>query len=125
MLDFEEKKYIKKLIYSRVSISIFLILLVLVMKGSWSAYKDEQFTRINKEIAERELDELKAREKLLASQINSLGTAEGRERELRNKFSVAKEGEKIIMIVDSKEDYNYNNTQENSFWRSFLNFFKK
>lgn len=125
MLDFEEKKYIKKLIYSRVSISIFLILLVLVMKGSWSAYKDEQFTRTNKEIAERELDELKAREKLLASQINSLGTAEGRERELRNKFSVAKEGEKIIMIVDSKEDYNYNNTQENSFWRSFLNFFKK
>lgn len=105
MLDYEEKRLIKRIIYSKVTIFIVAVLLFLVSRGTWKAYGDAKMTKENSDLAVQELNELKGRESVIENQIAELSTLEGREKEIRSKFQVAKEGEKMIMIVDSKPDY--------------------
>lgn len=123
MFDFEEKKKIKNVIYSRISLVVLVILVILVAKSVWFAFRDERLTRINKIEAENKLNELEEREEKLTDDIGKLKTDEGVEKEIRDKFSVVKDGEKMIMIIDSGDKRN-NYNQEKSFWKKFLNLFQ-
>jgi len=56
-------------------------------------------------------------------QIAELSTVEGREKEIRSKFQVAKEGEQMVMIVDTKPDYS-NSKPDKSFFDKLKSLFK-
>jgi cell division protein FtsB len=101
MREFQERRRIKKLLHSRYAIAFLVIVLLFVLKGVWGVYvKYEK----SKDIALRvktEAEGLQAREASLNSSIAALGTAEGKEKEIRDRFGVVKPGEKMVVLVDN------------------------
>lgn len=108
-MDFYEKRKFKKLLYSKVTLIILGLIVVWLSFNVFSMYKKEKSTRL-KRIEQKEiLSELEAREASLSTEIERLSTESGIEEEVRSKFEVGKDGEKLVVIVDKPEDKNENN----------------
>jgi cell division protein FtsB len=84
-------------------------------------------TKNKKEDVLNRIDDLKEREASLSVDINKLGTEEGQEEIIREKYQVAKAGEKVVTIVD--EDNKSGNTisgrKTHGFWNWIKGIFKK
>ena len=72
----------------------------------------------------RELQNIQDREVFLNSEINRLSTDEGVEEEIRSKYSVAKPGEELIVIVGTTSTTSATTTKGESLWNKFLGLFK-
>lgn len=125
MLDYQDKRILKKIIYSKITILIIFIFVILVAKSSSNAYMEQRLTRENLSIAQQELEELDSRRENIETKISDLNTTEGIEKEIRNKFRVAKEGEEMILIIDKDGDIDNLSSNKDGFWSKFLRFLKK
>ncbi len=103
MLNTIEKRRIKKAIYSKVALIAVIVLLVLIARGTWSVYKKASYARDNEIRANYELQQLKNRNAFLTQELESLNSTRGQEEDLRKKFDVGKEGEKLIVLVGTHE----------------------
>lgn len=63
----------------------------------------ERETSHKKDLILEEIDILKEREASLGKDMAKLETEEGKEAIIREKYQVAKEGEKMVIIVDQKD----------------------
>ena len=79
-------------------------MVVVISKAVWGAYVDKELTKENTELALEKKTELKEREESIVKEIGSLATPDGIEGEIRSKYRVAREGEKMVMIIDRKAD---------------------
>lgn len=124
MFDFQEKRKLKQFLYSKITLVVLVVVVGLLLNSVWNIYTKERETRIVRKNLEREFLELQEREELLREEIERLKTPRGIEEEIRSKFEVSKDGEKVMVIVDPTKD---KETQiykrKNSFWSKFLNFF--
>ncbi len=102
MLEFKKRQKIKKWLYSPWMIFILLFILLIGLDAIWTIYKKEQISKNNLVLAQQNLDKLKSRYDILKNEVDWLSTPEGIEEEIRNKFSVVKEGEQVAIIVESK-----------------------
>ena len=124
MFDFEEKQVVRRIIYSKVTIFLLALVTLFILKGVWTAYRESKITRINKELAQRELEELKERGENISSEIEILKTKEGEEGEIRSKFGVAKSGEKMVLIIDPKDTkQKEDDGKGDGIWSKFLGWF--
>lgn len=89
--------------YSKASIIILAILLVMFAKGAWGMYGKMQASAEAKETAEMELRRLTERKDNVSREIGRLKTKEGLETEIRGKFNVAMPGEEVIILVKGEE----------------------
>ena len=106
MREFQERRRVKRLLHSRYAIAALLIVLLVLVRAVWSAYqKYEKSKDISVRIA-AEYKALEEREKTLSSSLADLGTDEGKEREIRDKFGAVKDGEKLIVLVDDQAPKN-------------------
>lgn len=64
----------------------------------------ERETTSKKELILEKIDNLKEREVSLSSNISKLKTEEGTEEIIREKYQVAKSGEKMVIIVDEDRE---------------------
>lgn len=101
MIDFQQKRKINKIIYSKVSFVILLIVVVLLGKSTWDIYQKSRLSSNNYNETKKEYDSLKARKEMLDSEINRLNTDSGIEEEIRSKFNVAKPGETVVVVINS------------------------
>jgi cell division protein FtsB len=78
----------------------------------------ERETAKNKASELAKIDDLRSRQTELSGDIAKLGTDEGKEESIRDKFDVVKPGEKMVVIVDSDPDTTAPVSQpvDNSFW---------
>jgi cell division protein FtsB len=102
MKEFKDKRKLKKILYSKFSIVVLLLVFIFVAKAGYNVYKKQADSYENRIGAEKELNELKARQAALASEIERLGTPEGIEEEIREKYKVAKENENMVIIVEEE-----------------------
>ncbi len=102
MLRFQEKKTMKRYLYSRASLVIFGIILLVVTHAVYGVYRKAQSAGAFLGEAEVKLEEMKKREKYFSNEIERLNSDLGIEEEIRKKFQVAKEGEKVIVIMDDE-----------------------
>jgi cell division protein FtsB len=121
MREFQERRRIKKLLHSRYAIALLAITLLLLSRAVWGIYiKYEK----SKEIADKVKSDLKTLEDRQASlirSIESLRTDEGKERELRDRFGLVKDGERLVVLVDDKTEAKTGTNEINdSWWRNFL-----
>lgn len=126
MVNLERKKRAKKILYSKVTIVIAFIILVILLNATWNAYQKAKFTRENEEAANRELMELQERAEFLRGKTEALSTPEGIEREIRENLPVAKEGERVIILVEDKDDLNEEGSAghtEESWWKEVFPWF--
>ncbi len=103
MREFQQKQIFKEKLYSKTTVFILLVLALLLAKGAVNIYIKERESRKNKEEAELELINMQNRAEELKQASERLKTPVGIEQEIRSKFGVAKEGEKVILIVEEEE----------------------
>ena len=132
MFDFHEKRKIRSFLYSK---TVFVLLLLLTILLSISAYN--RFT-VAKETKERlderrtDLEALEMRADVLDAKVQYLENDRGVEEELRNRFDVAREGEQVIIILDDKPilkqgesiDVSTDENEDSSMLGSIFEFFK-
>lgn len=117
MQEFQQKKKLRKILYSPITLVILAILLIVLIKGVWSVYNKERLSSNNLEQERNELAKLVDREKSLASSFDYLKTDQGVENEIRTKFRAIKEGEKVAVIIDEKTPTSTNPaTTTHGFW---------
>ena len=124
MFDFYEKRKFKRLLYSKVTLIALGLLVIWLFFNVFSMYKKERDTRLRRIEQRGVLDELEGREESLREEIERLSTERGIEEEVRSKFEVGKEGEKVIIIVDNPEgeDVDKRDTKK-TFWQKVFGWF--
>jgi cell division protein FtsB len=120
MTNFQEKNHWRKIIYSKVTIVILLLLLIFVINSVFNIYEKYKKSREGADLARSELENLKERQATLENKINSLKQESGIEAEIRDKFAVAKPGEKVIVLVEDKNNVQDTTIKEKSWWQKFL-----
>ena len=125
MIDFQQKRQIRKIFYSRITLVVLLIVVVFMVKQVYDIYEKEVVSKNNLDLVVKKYDGLKSREKMLSSEIDKLKTKEGLEGEIRDKFDVEKPGEQTVVIVDNADTKQSTSTSENkSVWQSIIGWFK-
>ncbi len=102
--EFQRKRKIRNIIYSKATVVFLLISLALLARPTWNMFRAKVESRQAMDRAVSELEALKAKEAHLNSDTERLGTERGAEEEIRTKFNVAKNGENVVFVVDSQED---------------------
>ncbi len=123
MLEIRNKKRVKNILYSPIILLIMAIIFVILFRGVLNVYKKERLSYQYLKQDKIELQKILLRQQNLVSSLNYLKTDQGVESEIRSKFRLVKEGEKISVIIDDQntEITTVSTTTENSFWYKILN----
>ena len=125
-MEHREKVRLRKFLYSRITLALLLIIVALLLRGSIGVYKKERLTRENLEKSEIEYQELQKREEFLREETESLNTKQGIERAIRERFGLAKEGEKVIILLDEESvDPSISKKSGAGFWDWVSSFFRR
>lgn len=112
MREFERKRKIRRVLYSKFTIFILLAFIFLIGKAVWSAYNRVENSGESSDIAREELEKLKERELYLEDQIESLKTEAGVDALIRDKFKAVKEGEEMSVIIEDKGENSTTSTNK-------------
>lgn len=127
MREFSQKRKMWKKIYSIPVLILLLVVLFFVLKGTWIIFMKSSYSHKQKIAVEAELIALQERKNSIEKKIQRLNTETGVEEEIRSKYDVAKEGEKLIVIVDEEEknvDTNENKGLVNKFFTTISSWFQ-
>ncbi len=116
MRNFDEKRRLRRFIYSRLTIVILLILLLLLLRSVFEAWQREREARSGRDAALRSYEEMTARQENLANRLTRLTTPAGQEAELREKYGAAAPGEEVIVIVDHDNNEAAATQSSSGFW---------
>ena len=100
--EFSQKRKIRRMLYSPLSLIILSIILFFIAKGSFGVYQKYSLSKNELNNSEKELSTLQEKKDNIFAKVEKLETETGIEREIRSKFDVAREGEKMIVIVEDK-----------------------
>ena len=90
-----------RLFGKRLFLALLVVLVVVAISGVWKAYRKEQESLSLRQEAEVQLADLAKRKAQLEADITKLNTPRGMEDALREQYLLAKNGENLIIIVDS------------------------
>ncbi|HEX9830372.1 MAG TPA: septum formation initiator family protein [Thermodesulfobacteriota bacterium] len=103
MRDFRHRRRAKKFLNSPRFVLILVVLVIIIGQGAWGVYKKERESEMNLEDVRGELERTREREEELSQQIEYLHTDKGIEGEIREKFSVVKPGEEVVIIIEDRK----------------------
>lgn len=102
MRSYREKRQNRAMLYSWPVIIILFVVAVLLARSAYSVYQSKQIARHKEQVALAERDVALLRKKELLIEVEQLETPRGVEEEIRKKFSVAKPGEQVVVVVDER-----------------------
>ena len=123
MLDFERKRKLRNIMYNKITLWVLGVVVIFALHSTWLVYQKKRESERMKNISLAHVRELEARDADLKSKIERLLTPTGVEEEIRSKFSVAKENENMVVVVEDQKVV-ATTTEKVSIWRRFLNFLK-
>lgn len=103
MEELRKKQKLRKKLYSKTTLFILLFLAIFLISPTWKIWRKNIESTRKLEIAKQELAELEKKEGELRAEVSLLQSEQGKEQEIRKKFSVTKEGEEVVFLVDRKE----------------------
>lgn len=125
MVKFQERKKIRKILYSKTAIGGLALLTALVARGAWQMHEKAAIARAERAEAERSFAELTERDAGLEASLADLKSAQGLEAEVRRKFTVARPGEEVVVVVDENTKKGKNSEVSNKdFWARIVKFFR-
>ena len=126
MQPFQERKKIRKILYSKVTLLVLFIACALVARGAWGIHQKALIAGSERNQALVAQKELQERTGELEASLLRLKSEQGIEEELRQKFTVAQPGESVVVIVDEtdKTSKNSDTVREGGFWNRVVDFFK-
>jgi cell division protein FtsB len=104
MFDFHEKRKIKSVLYSKVIVSVLIALSIALSFSVYNRFTtaEEMEARLNAHRAT--LVALEERAAMLQAKVEYLKNQRGVEEELRNRFDVAREGEKVVVLINKSPE---------------------
>ena len=125
MIEFQERRRLKKVLYSKPVLVLLIIIIILFLNGVWQVYKKQMIAKENLIQTASVFDQLKAREKMLTAGVERLKTESGIEEEIREKYGLVKPGEEVIKVVDQTDSTSSEDIQPDiGFWQKVLNWLK-
>lgn len=126
MFDFYQKRKLKIILSSRYIQVLVLFAVILMMWSAFNRYQIAVEMEERREAVEGEVVLLEERKKALEEEVQYLSDERGIEAEMRRQFDVAKDGEKVVVIVDEEEDENVETVQfeESTNERSWYEFWR-
>jgi hypothetical protein len=127
MYDFKSKRKIQRRLYSKVSIVVLAIIVLILGKATFNIYRKSAESRDNLHKAETEQKKLLEKEEVLTKDIMRLKSEKGRDEEIRGKFSVVKNGENVVVIVEDDKNNQKNDASQGGFfaklWHKIVSIF--
>lgn len=123
MREFQGTKQFRRHLYSFPTLIVLIIITFLLAVSVWGLYQKKQYAQVNLNEARARVAELEKRKAQLGAMVARLETPEGKEVEIRSRFPVALEGEKVLSIVGatdtpaSNTDAEGNKTAWWQFWK--------
>ena len=127
MLEFQEKKKIRRLLYSRYTSVFLAVILVFLANATYNMYQKARDTSKNKNDALFGKNALETKQTELELYLEQLKTDRGIEEEIRKKYRVVKDGESVIIVVDDKKEVAGTTTEQSGFeplFRRIKNLFR-
>ena len=119
MRELRQKQRIKQLLYSWPALALMVVLAFFLIKGAAEVMLKERESAARVGNLENEAMELEAREAELLAGIARLQTEEGIVEEIREKFSVTREGERVAVIVDERARATSTSGSGGSWYKNF------
>jgi cell division protein FtsB len=104
MFDFHEKRKIQRYLFSKPLIGIIFVIAGLLSFSVYDRYVVSKEMQMKLDEKYAELKKLEVRAESLSEKVKYLSDERGIEEELRSRFDVAKEGEQVVVLLDSKRD---------------------
>ncbi|MFA6341007.1 MAG: septum formation initiator family protein [Candidatus Paceibacterota bacterium] len=120
MLDFQQKRKLRQVIYSRAMLVLLLVLVVFLVHSTYGVYEKEKLSKEEYLSAKKTYDNLVAQESNLRVKIDKLGTESGLEEEIRSKFSVGKPGETVVVVVNNTSSTSQETGPSAGFWQGII-----
>ena len=124
MRNFQQKRGLRNIIYSRPVLVFLGILVIFFAWGVVGFMGKMEITRENRKIAENTIAELEDKKEKLSSDISKLKTEDGVEESIRDKFGLVKEGENMIVVVEDKNLPVVEDVPSKGFFTFLKNWFK-
>lgn len=104
MRELQQKQKRKRRLYSLPALFLLLIVALLLVRGAYGVVmKERESKRYVKELEEKHI-ELSRRSEMLEQNIARLQTDEGIDEEIKEKYGVSREGERVAVIVDPQPE---------------------
>lgn len=123
MLDIQQKRKLRGVIYHKYTLGVLVLVLLFFIHSTWVVYTKKRESEILVDLSKQRLSGLKNREEDLTDKIDKLNTEAGIEEEIRSKFSVTKENENMVVVVQDKESQASTTTEEVGLWHKVKSFF--
>lgn len=124
MLEFQEKRKFKKLIYSKITLVLLLIIIALLLNAIWGMYIKQHTAITNFDKTAAVYDSLQTRQEMISSEIERLKTSVGIEEEIRQKYGLVKPGEEVIVMVGDNTASSSADSSSVGFWQKIKDWFK-
>ncbi|PIP87063.1 hypothetical protein COW81_02125 [Candidatus Campbellbacteria bacterium CG22_combo_CG10-13_8_21_14_all_36_13] len=119
-------KTYEKFLYSKTSLVVLIIMIFFSGKAVLNLYEKEQSTSETLEVVTNEFNKIQDRKEFLESKLKSLATPKGIEMEIRDMFNVAKEGERVMVVVEkTSNDEDINVNEKKGIWQKIKNIFTR
>ncbi|MFT5179593.1 MAG: cell division protein FtsB [Candidatus Paceibacteria bacterium] len=123
--NFRKKNNITKKMYSIPVIILLVLILVLIIRGTWGVYQRASISSDKLAVAQVNVGNLNERQEKISGKIEKLNTSTGIEEEIREKFNVVKEGEEMIVVINKNSDRDLDlNGNKGSIWSKFFPWIK-
>jgi len=99
MREFQGKRVLKKVLYSKIFVALLLIIVGLMLYRIWGIGSRSRVVTAEQQALLAQVAELSERKKVLEKDLAALKTDRGMEEAIRQKFSVVKEGEGVVTVV--------------------------
>jgi cell division protein FtsB len=123
MEDLHLRENRRRIFFSPITLFILGLLVFAVGRGVWGMYQREKFVDFQLTQALAQKEDLEEREAFLLSEKAKLESPEGFEGELRERFGVAKPGEKVILLIDTESTTSQVKTKD-SIWEKIRSWFR-
>jgi cell division protein FtsB len=118
MREFQEKKKIRRFIYSKGAAFILIVVTGFVGYSTVKIYLKSREAMARAEQTQKELEELRARKAELEKEVNRLSGEAGVEEIMRKNLNVHKPGERVAIIIDKNpENVNINVEEDRGFFQ--------
>ncbi len=127
MAEFRKNKKVTRILYSKPSLIILALISIVFLFNIIDIAGKSKETRKNKDAALAKISELNNQQTELQSEIDSLQTDSGIEKNIREKFPVIKDGEGLVVIVDepAKPTDPADAKSQGGFWQFLKNIFTR
>jgi cell division protein FtsB len=126
MKEFQQRRYFRRIFFSRVVFVLFLCLAVLLGISLLGVYKKSRHADLRNKIIEEEVSNLVQRKQALDASLKQLENPLGVEEELRKRFQIKRPGEEYVVILDRAVELPEDLSQKDkwAFFEKILEFFR-